>query len=263
MVPRRHASVTCHDVDGRGAGETVTAEERVTGLARRFRRACDDARVPEEHRSSLWRRVERAGTGGGGEERLRSVMADYDHWRLFVSGREGDDTAALGFRRYWLKALQAFAGPRCTPEDVDEIAGHFFERVYRAVGTDFRWECSFRAYLKSVLVNAWRDHAGRTGRRRARELSLPGDEDAGLDAFASDDPSPERSAEARERSQAVRCLLSELAPADRHLLVACLVDGATGDELAESLGIARDAVYQRLHRAKKRFASLARERGLA
>ena len=47
--------------------------------------------------------------------------------------------------------------------------------------------------------------------------------------------------------------LAELAPADRHLILECLVEGHSGREIAKAMGLKPMALYQRLHRAKKRL----------
>lgn len=56
-----------------------------------------------------------------------------------------------------------------------------------------------------------------------------------------------------ETKMRVRMILAELEPRDRQLLEAALLEDADRDEICRSLGIDRDYLRVRLHRAKERF----------
>ena len=237
----------------------------------RFAEACAKGGVPEEDRDALWRLVDGETLARRSDERMASVLADYGHWRLYLAGRTGDERAAASFRRYWMAAAKAYLAPRTPRAAVEELGSAFLERVWQKVGVRFRWGCSFRAYLKSILVNLGRDQGALALRRRQREVSLDGsdrDDDGDerrplAERLAFGAQSAEHRMMERERDAAVRDALQSLSPADRHVLLSCVVDEADGDDVATALGIERDAVYQRLHRAKTRLAKVLAERGIA
>src|SRR6185503_8745415 len=77
--------------------------------------------------------------------------------------------------------------------------------------------------------------------------------ESSLRAMPGNGPSPEAKLMATREGEALREALWALAPIDRHVVVACLVDGESGDEVAARLGMSRDAVYQRLLRARRRL----------
>jgi RNA polymerase sigma factor (sigma-70 family) len=146
---------------------------------------------------------------------------------------------------------------------VGEITALFFERVYRLVGDDcFHWDCPFTVYLRTVLLNLSRDEARRLGQRRKKEVSLDDEDVATAIRPRSKEPSAEESVLLDERRRAVHQVLAQLDPGDRHIVKECLLEGRSGQELASRLGIKRDALYQRLHRAKKRLKRLMEEHEL-
>lgn len=221
-----------------------------------FASACSQEGLEGDDRALLWR-VYAAQPGGRGSprERVRRLIVALRQWKLFLRSRRGDESAAASFRDYWKRYVGAFLRGKATPEEVDEVTARFFERVYERVDDTFDWRAPFTAYLRAILVNLWRDRLAERSRSADREVSLGGEVEGRPEPFASE-PSPERQAQTNERLEAVRSALSELAPLDRHVIVACLVDGVPGQELAVELGLSRDALYQRLHRAKKRLAVL-------
>jgi RNA polymerase sigma-70 factor (ECF subfamily) len=108
-----------------------------------------------------------------------------------------------------------------------------------------------RAWLMRALYHCFVDAARR--RRRRPHVPLPGDEGPG--APASDDPGPERVAEAtrmHERLAAVWHLLD----AEQRALLSLHAEGNDLEELAAIFGINRNALSARLHRARQRLAKL-------
>ena len=96
--------------------------------------------------------------------------------------------------------------------------------------------------------------------RARREVSLEA-ESANVTGLAARGPTAEQSVLAEEERRAVRQALASLPPVDRLILQRCLVEGESGQDLAARLGIRRDALYQRLRRAKIRLRAILEERG--
>jgi RNA polymerase sigma-70 factor (ECF subfamily) len=177
--------------------------------------------------------------------------------------RRGDDAAANEFHAKWSARVRAFAGRRLPPEQADELQAAFFERCWRLVGEDHAWTCPFTTYLWRIVANAARDLGSAQARRRkrARSLASGADDGAAIDVPSSA-PSPERQAIQAEIVAKVRAALLELGPGDQHILVACLVDGDAGQDVAAALGLDRDALYQRLHRARKKLEAQLEKAGI-
>jgi RNA polymerase sigma factor (sigma-70 family) len=204
--------------------------------------------VPEGTRARLWL----LHAQGGGATDHEGLLEEFRAWREFDRARGGDPQAARGFERAWTRQVRLFAGRRWRKEHVDELAALFFERALRLVPRQFLWQCPFSAYLRTLLLNLSRDHAARLQRQGRRERSLDDAAGASLHLPART-ASPEEVLLDDESCARVRRALQQLAPADRHVLMACLIDDEAGQDVAAQLGLTRDALYQRLHRAKERL----------
>ena len=55
---------------------------------------------------------------------------------------------------------------------------------------------------------------------------------------------------------------NQLEPAERLIVRECLVEGGSSQELARALGVNRNALYQRLSRAKKRLKEILEKEGV-
>lgn len=77
--------------------------------------------------------------------------------------------------------------------------------------------------------------------------------------WGSDDP--EALAIAAERTSALTSALQSLSPGDRELLILRDVEGLSGQEAADVLGIKSRALKSRLHRARLRLAGALRAGG--
>jgi len=213
------------------------------GAPPEFVAACERAGVAGDLRAALWRVHV---TTVPASRDVPALMRDHALWETFLASRRGDVEAASRFERHWARAIAGFCRGRGDAGHEKELASLFFERVYRLVPGSFHWQCAFSAYLGSIMINAASDLRAARARRSARDVSI---DQPGLDLRASQ-PSPEAGALAVAEADALRRALWTLAPMDRHVVVACLVDGESGDVVAERLGVSRDAVYQRLHRAR-------------
>lgn len=194
--------------------------------------------------------------------RVAEAVDDLAHWRLYRRSRAGDARAAARFERAWRQQAACILGGRFTPAEIEELTAQFFVRVYDRVGAGFAWPCPFAHYLRTILVNLSRDHVRRAVRRRRRETPLDRADGAAREWEDPRAPDPEAEVVRGERSKALQEALWELGPTDRHVLVACLLRDEAGQDVAARLGISRDALYQRLHRAKARFRRVLEARGL-
>ena len=216
-----------------------------------FAHACRRAAVSEALIGALWR----LHALDEGAWPLADLLHDHERWLEYLRSRHGDARAAHRFHARWSEFLAAYCRGRLPAEDAEEVAARFFERTYRLVEASFHWQCPFELYLRVVVVNASRDVWKRREQRHVRETSLDALPDQGA-RLPSNDASPELRLLDSEATADLRSRLSALAPGDHALLVAFFLDGESGDAIAKRLGVRRQAVYQRLHRARARAAAL-------
>lgn len=227
-----------------------------------FVSACERAGVAKQDHAALWGLLLRwRRTGLDDEARLEALLRDHGHWRLYLAARRGDEAAADAFKRHWERYVRALAGRSLGREESDDMLGAFFERVWRLIGVEFHWRCPFEVYLKTLALNLARQQLGSRGRRRRHENALDDCSDAQVQLAASG-PDPEQGVLVAERRVRIRALLARIEPGDRHILRMCLVEGDSGQDLARQLGISRDALYQRLRRAKIKLRKLFEEEQL-
>jgi len=152
------------------------------------------------------------------------------------------DDHEASFRELLMKHLSDFrhyaarlTGNRDQTDDLlNEAIKHALDRSYQ-----WRPDCSFKAWFKTILTSRWLDLQKRVARDPIAwgmeidwDLDEPVDETNGL--FKSD----------------VEKLLALLTPRDRYLVELCR-DGFTYIEMAEELGIPKGTVMSRLHRARE------------
>lgn len=119
-----------------------------------------------------------------------------------------------------------------------------------------------RAWLYTIA----RHRAGRQHRRRAGEPARFEDQESieslgAAAGFGQLPASPEGALSAQEEHAALEAGLARLAEADREVLLLRDVEGLSGEEAAEVLGIPLAALKTRLHRARLRLAAALREGG--
>lgn len=108
-----------------------------------------------------------------------------------------------------------------------------------------------RAWLMRALYHCFVDATRR--RRRRPHVALP--DDAAPGAPASDEPGPERAAEARRMHERLAAVWHRL-DAEQRALLSLHAEGHDLEELAQIFSINRNAVSARLHRARLRLAKL-------
>jgi RNA polymerase sigma-70 factor (ECF subfamily) len=136
--------------------------------------------------------------------------------------------------------------------DVDDAVQEIFLVAHRRL-TDFSVEARVRAWLFRTTAAVVRNHRRRRGwrrlfRRDIAEVELP-----------SEGPTP---LEALEQSQALAAtyrLLERLPEKHRVVLILHEVEGRSGEEIAEMMGVKVSTVWVWLHRARNRFLQLQTE----
>lgn len=108
------------------------------------------------------------------------------------------------------------------------------------------------SYMFRVAASVLMDHARRR-RSRGETLQVVVDHEA----IASDEPGPERVAEARDRLAALRAVLDEMPPRTREIFLANRLDGASYAELARRHGVSASAIEKHMMKA---IAHLQRRR---
>lgn len=165
----------------------------------------------------------------------------------------GDREAFRPLLERHLPAVERFVGALgAEPDRLDDAVQETFVAAWRHA-SGFRGEDA-RPWLLGIARNALR----RTARRRAGEprTHLPLEELA-LEAGWGSGDEMARHLEARET---VRSGFAGLDPADREILVLRDLEGFTGAEAADLLGISLAAQKSRLHRARLRFMAALRDR---
>ncbi|MEM7244703.1 MAG: sigma-70 family RNA polymerase sigma factor [Acidobacteriota bacterium] len=250
-----------HEASRRG-DEQADGTQRPISEA--FRQACVEGEVADDLQPTLWALHLRGRGDPDDPEVIASLLADHSHWRLYLQSRAGDEEAAAIFRDHWTHRARGFFRARFSAEDAEDLTGVFFERVHRLIGDDFAWSMPFAVYLQTMLLNLARDHVGRLVKRRERETSLDAEESSTTaERVAIDAPTPEQQLLRDERSDAMRRAIWALPAGDRCLLFAVLLEERSPEEVGEELGLSRNAIYQRLHRAREKLKKSLEKEGLS
>jgi RNA polymerase sigma-70 factor, ECF subfamily len=116
----------------------------------------------------------------------------------------------------------------------------------------------FEAWLSQIMRNVYLSSLRSEARRRQVSLTAKADEDAASleDALASEDPGPERLAQARENTDRVQAALNLLTPTLRMPIVMVDLEGSGREEAARALGCSLAALDVRLHRGRARLKEL-------
>jgi RNA polymerase sigma-70 factor (ECF subfamily) len=180
-------------------------------------------------------------------------MNGADDQALLRSSAAGDRGA---FERFVLRHqapvfryLRSMAPNEADAEDALQEA---FVRAWRSAGT-YRGGASARGWILTVARNAVR----RSQRRRAGEpASFETVESLGLSAGWGEEQDV---LEGLARRDLLRRALGSLPDEDREILVLRELEGFSGDEVADVLGITSAAMKSRLHRARLRLVVALRE----
>lgn len=197
---------------------------------------------------------------GGGQARLRSRVEDGEESEAAAVVRRaqaGDVDAQNRVFRTWLPVVLRWCarlgGPRVDPEDA---AHDVFVVVMRRLG-DVERPDRFSSWLYGITRRVLRQHRRKVWLTRwlpEREV----DEEPAEDGTGCG----ETWAAANELSRQVQGLLEALPAPQREVLVLCVLEDRTVDEVSTLLGIPRGTVSSRLRLARDKLGRLAKARRL-
>lgn len=142
-------------------------------------------------------------------------------------------------------ALHRFASRQCgSTRDAEDALQDGLLAAWRGAG-GFRGDASVRTWLFQVVLHACR----RRGRRRAGEPERHDGLDA-AEGLPADESAADARVAARQEAAALARALADLAPEAREVLLLRDVEGLSGEEAAQILGLGLPAMKSRLHRAR-------------
>jgi RNA polymerase sigma-70 factor (ECF subfamily) len=144
--------------------------------------------------------------------------------------------------------IQRFA-PEISAAEAEELGQDVFLALAQTAGRYERGR-RLRAWLAGIAVNKARGWRRATWLRR-RLLKRHHRDAVGIFAVRSEAPDTEA-----ERREELRQALARLPAAQREVLLLSVVEGFTGEEIAQILGIRPKTVWTRLHRARRAMTLL-------
>jgi len=164
--------------------------------------------------------------------------------------RNGDRITEQHFVSYFGQILGIMLrARRLPPERVDDVRQETFARVLVTLRRDgVRQPERFGAFVNSICKNVLRENARDSYRNQPLEAGHLETPDTIVDI--------EKGAISAQTKEHVRAILSALAPRDRELLRAVFLEEGDKDDVCRRLGVDRDYLRVRLHRAKERFRCL-------
>jgi RNA polymerase sigma-70 factor (ECF subfamily) len=143
------------------------------------------------------------------------------------------------------------------PQDADDLAQIVFAKAAKAL-PDFRGDAEGATWLYRIAANAASDWL-RSRATNEAQLSVPlmPEEGGAHDALTDDDAStPEQQLAQKEMRECLRREIGRLPETLRGAFMLSALGGLTDAEIAETLGISRQAGKVRLHRARQAFRDL-------
>ncbi len=134
-------------------------------------------------------------------------------------------------------------------QNIDDLMQDVFVSVFRSLAA-FRGESSLATWIDRCAVRAAFTHIRR--RRASNHLELV------AETIASDDPSAERRALAREATRRLYETLERLEPKQRLAFTLCAIDGRSIPEAADLMGATVVATKARLWRARAHVQKCAK-----
>lgn len=140
----------------------------------------------------------------------------------------------------------------CGPyEEVDDFVHDVFIIVHRRL-PEWRGEAQITTWLFAVC-----EMVSRKRRRKQRLSALTSSfERILLSRLASEEPSPFEQLESRESKSRLYELLDSLSDRYRTPLILFEIEGMSGDEVAQLMGIPLPTVWVRLHRGRAKLVAL-------
>lgn len=140
-------------------------------------------------------------------------------------------------------ALKRFA-PELAAADIDELSQDVFLALHDSVAR-YSEQLKFKAWMYSIAVHKARAWRRKTWLRR----NLLGQH--GSKSIATALPCPTGPDTRVEMRHQVEEILGQLTQAQREVVLLHAVDGFSGEEIAEMLGVKVGVVWMRLHRARQ------------
>lgn len=137
------------------------------------------------------------------------------------------------------------------PGDCDDVVQEVFVTAWEGIDR-FRGQSKIETWLYSIAINQCRKLRRRKGAWRKLFGRLC---EQHVDAFSNEHTDQ---AETRNIAQIHRAL-NELVQRDRELIVLCCLDEKPPDDVAELLGIRKNTLEVRLHRARKKLKTILAE----
>ncbi len=173
---------------------------------------------------------------------------------LLARSASGDREAFTEFMgRHDAQVHRFVASLGAAPDEADDVLQECFVAAWRSAAT-FRGPGSARGWLFTIARNAFRRHARRRVGEPERLVPL---EQLGERAGWGSADDPLASMEAHET---LVWALDQLGPEEREIVVLRDVEGFSGEEAADILGVGMAAMKSRLHRARLRLLAALRER---
>lgn len=180
-------------------------------------------------------------------------MSGADDRELLTAAARGDRAAFDGFvTRHQAAVFRYLRSAAADEADAEDALQEAFVGAWKGAAS-YRGGPSARGWILTVARNA----LSRAHRRRVGEpSSFEGIDELGLQAgWGSGDDTLEGLA----RRDLLERALSSVPPDEREVLVLRELEGFSGDEVAEMLGLSLAAMKSRLHRARLRFVAALRE----
>lgn len=150
---------------------------------------------------------------------------------------------AAAYRTHFSFAWRTARRLGCTAEEAEDVVQESFLIVHRR-WHDYDASRSLRGWLFGIVWRVARTRARSRARERNRLRLVPD---------PPPPPSPEDAVRADRAAQLVREFLATVDDRLRVVFVLSELEGFTGTEIAQALGVNRNTVYTRARTARKRF----------
>jgi RNA polymerase sigma-70 factor (ECF subfamily) len=188
---------------------------------------------------------------------MEARLREDEDVRLMLAFRDGDGAAFDQlFQRWAGRVLRYLERMLRDAGAAEELAQEVFVRVFRARET-YRPEARFSTWLYTIATRLALNELRRPQRRHAHD-STDVEGGAGL-RLASDAPSADRVADARQRGADVDAVLATLPERQRSALWLSAVEGHSYAEVAAALDTSEKSVKALVHRARSALARALKE----
>jgi RNA polymerase sigma-70 factor (ECF subfamily) len=158
-----------------------------------------------------------------------------------------DEALAAIYGAHFAFVWRSLRGLGFSNAEAEDLAQDVFLVVRRRL-PDFDRKRPIKPWLFGILRRVAADRRRSTRRAERRLRLLPSGH-----AHGDPDRGPEDGARSREAAEFVDAFLAELGDARRTIFVLSEIEGLSGTEIAEALGINRNTVYTRLRAARQQF----------